>query len=524
MFSGIDEVVDTINFSTDPVIKAILNKERICFAGQIVKKHYGFFTREQTRNFVITDESIYNFKGKEIKRKIDIDKIKCITISKTSNDFLIHGNNQEYDYTFVAKDQAERLKIIQILSILYSSKMNKDILFTIMPEKDLKKYVVSEEERKKNPYLFKIKTEELMSVQEFIESDGNLNINKHANSYLLEGTFLKSVNKFHEEQLSNFEIINLIGTGNTANIYLAKYQGKNVVLKVFDKVHLLKNNLIEHVLLEKNILTYFDYKFLSTLNFFFMTNTKIIFVLPFYQGGDLFNFLQKNGNFTEDETAFYAVQIANMIRFLHEKKIVFRDLKLENICIGSDGYLKLIDFGSCKVIEDDFEKEGSFEGSIDYLSPEIIRGEGHRFQTDWWSFGVCIYELIYGEPPFGSKYVERIMDLIMFSKVRHPTSRVKVDSVTIDFINQLLNKDEKSRLGSNGGYAQVIAHNFFSKITPEVITEMSREPPKKPEISEEDLTANFDKYYLNMEIEDFDNLVDKNIINQNLEKFEEFKE
>ena len=104
--------------------------------------------------------------------------------------------------------------------------------------------------------------------------------------------------------------------------------------------------------------------------------------------------------FDEAITAFYAVQIDNMLSFLHTKNIVYRDLKLENTMVDENGYLVLIDFVSCKIIEEKTELQCSFDGSIDYMSPEEVSGEGHGMMSDWWSYGVLIYELLFGKPPF----------------------------------------------------------------------------------------------------------------------------
>ena len=110
-----------------------------------------------------------------------------------------------------------------------------------------------------------------------------------------------------------------------------------------------------------------------------------------------------------------------MISFLHNHNIVYRDLKPENIMLNDKGYLTLIDFGSCKVIEEKTELQSSFIGSIDYISPEVISGEGHSYMSDWWSFGIILYELMFGIPPFHGEDTERILDLITSSNVTFPS-------------------------------------------------------------------------------------------------------
>ena len=235
-----------------------------------------------------------------------------------------------------------------------------------------------------------------MSINEFFDLDGSLIINAYPNSQKLEDDFKKN-NKYKEGiTFSDFEIYLLIGQGNTTNVYLASYQGENVDLKVIDKAYIFSNEMIDKIFFEKNILSSFsDEKLLCHMRFFYMTKTKICFVLPFYPGGDLYSVLEENGLFDEAITTFYAVQIVHMLSFLHTKNIVYRDLKLENIMVDENGYLVLIDFGSCKIIEEKTELQFSFDGSIDYMSPEVVSGEGHGMMSDSWSYGVLIYELLF---------------------------------------------------------------------------------------------------------------------------------
>ena len=300
-------IIDKLNFKNDPEIKATISGESLYYSSEIEKLKNTLFNSHQKRNIVITDAAIYNFKGKEKKRRIEIAKLRGITINKNNNEFAIHGIDNEYDYSYSSKD---RLIIIQTIEEIHETKTGKELLFCIKKDKDLQKYIVSKKEREKNPKMYKIKEDELMSIKEFIESNGNVNINTHPASLALEREFSNINNRYKEENLSNFKVLSLLANGSTANVYLASYFGENVALKVFDKVKILKHNWIQKVLLEKNLLCLNNDKFLGELKFYFMTPTKIIFVMPFYQGGDLLSSLERHGSFDESTTAFYGVQIA----------------------------------------------------------------------------------------------------------------------------------------------------------------------------------------------------------------------
>ena len=512
------EKSDKLNLEDDDDIKKEIGDETIYFSDKLRKIRQSLFNSQQERNILITNKAIYNLKGKKVKRRIELAKIKGITISKLSDQFILHGNEEEYDYLLLSD---KRFQIVKTLQTLFNLLTNKDLIFTIKNEKELKKYKVGKEERKKQSTLFKLDPKDFMSIREYIDSDGSMSINTHPNTFKLESEF--SVNKRYkgDETLSNFQIICLLAKGNTANIYLANYNNEKVVLKIFDKAYLYKNGLIDKILLEKNILCSFkDENFLCHMKFYFTTKTKIIFVLPFFQGGDLFNFLQNHGPFDEATTAFYITQVVNIISFLHSKNIVYRDVKPENFLIAQNGYLVLTDFGSCKISEEKDELHSSFCGSIDYVSPEMISGEGHNLMTDWWSVGILTYELLFGIPPFHGDTTERTLDLITNSVLKY-NSKINITSVTKDFIAKLLKKKIKERLGQDG-YQEIIKHHFFHYFPYTNIINQKFNPNVMPEITG-DYSANFDKFFVNSEIEDFEQSSDFSELEKCNHLFEDFK-
>ena len=283
-------------------------------------------------------------------------------------------------------------------------------------------------------------------------NEGNININYH---------LFNQNNRYKEEKLSNFKILKVIGKGCSSNIHLSLYQNENVVLKVIDKLYIINNSLITQIELEKNILSSFNEDFFVQIKFYFMTETKIIFVMPFYQGGDLYQLKLKKKTFDETTAAFYLVQIANMLKYLHSKNIIYRDLKPENLLINNDGYLKLCDFGLCKIIEERRELTSSFSGSPEYIS--IINGKGYNYISDWWSFGILCYELLFGIPPFYDKSIDKIFDLISSTQLSFPNYKF-ISNDTKDFIVKLLEKNPEKRLGYNQGYDEIISHPFFKII------------------------------------------------------------
>ena len=126
------------------------------------------------------------------------------------------------------------------------------------------------------------------------------------------------------------------------------------------------------------------------------------FLLEFVNGKNLDDYLNEERNFRNKhlETKFYGATLLIMIEYLHKKSIAHRDIKPSNLMIDQNGYLKLIDFGTAKMISDFTH---TIIGTPHYMPPEILSGKGYSLSCDFWSIGICIYELFYETLPFGNE-------------------------------------------------------------------------------------------------------------------------
>ena len=124
-------------------------------------------------------------------------------------------------------------------------------------------------------------------------------------------------------------------------------------------------------------------------------------ILQFCSGGDLSQYLELEGKFAEHKAKMYICEIITVIESLHQKNIIYRDLKPDNIVLDSQGHAILTDFGlSRQGIRGDSSGADSFCGSYAYLAPEMLKKKGHGKAVDWYLIGVVLYELLTGLPPF----------------------------------------------------------------------------------------------------------------------------
>ena len=143
----------------------------------------------------------------------------------------------------------------------------------------------------------------------------------------------------------------------------------------------------------------------------------------------------------ENEAAFYAANVTCALEYLHVRDIAYRDLKPENLMIDEFGYLKVVDFGFAKVVED---RTFTVCGTPEYLAPETIRRAGHTWTVDWWALGVLLYELITGQSPFHGGSQMDVLTRIVCGRVgRDPL----LSSLAWQMISDLLEVDPIRRSG-----------------------------------------------------------------------------
>uniref|UniRef100_A0A8C7XFQ3 non-specific serine/threonine protein kinase n=1 Tax=Oryzias sinensis TaxID=183150 RepID=A0A8C7XFQ3_9TELE len=265
--------------------------------------------------------------------------------------------------------------------------------------------------------------------------------------------------------MENFELLKVLGTGAYGKVFLVRKvsghdAGKLYAMKVLKKATIVqKAKTAEHTRTERQVLEHIRQSpFLVTLHYAFQTDTKLHLILDYVNGGELFTHLVQRVRFKEQEVALYSGEIVLALEHLHALGIVYRDLKLENVLLDSNGHIVLTDFGLSKEF-DQAERAFSVCGTIEYMAPEIVEGgqSGHDM-------------------------------------VRH------MDPSAKDLIQRLLTKDPTKRLGSGpDGAENVKKHPFYQNISWEDLAAKKVPAPFKPVIRDELDVSNFAEEFTEMD-------------------------
>ncbi|XP_051006478.1 ribosomal protein S6 kinase alpha-5 isoform X2 [Acomys russatus] len=311
--------------------------------------------------------------------------------------------------------------------------------------------------------------------------------------------------------IENFELLKVLGTGAYGKVFLVRKisghdAGKLYAMKVLKKATIVqKAKTTEHTRTERQVLEHIRQSpFLVTLHYAFQTETKLHLILDYINGGELFTHLSQRERFTEHEVQIYVGEIVLALEHLHKLGIIYRDIKLENILLDSNGHVVLTDFGLSKeFVADETERAYSFCGTIEYMAPDIVRGgdSGHDKAVDWWSLGVLMYELLTGASPFtvdGEKNSQaEISRRILKSEPPYPQ---EISAAAKDLLQRLLMKDPKKRLGCGPRDAEEIKeHLFFQKINWDDLAAKKVPAPFKPVIRDELDVSNFAEEFTEMD-------------------------
>ena len=299
-----------------------------------------------------------------------------------------------------------------------------------------------------------------------------------------------------EISLSSLHYIKFLGKGKFGTVSLVHNKKNIYAIKAISRKSVEREKILaKYFVNERKIMLSLDHPFIIKM-VKSMKNRHFCFLLiEFVNGTNLDEYLShRDTKQNIYETQFYIGSMLLMLDYLQKKFIAHRDIKPSNIMIDSNGYLKMIDFGTAKILTD---YTSTIIGTPHYIAPEILQGRGYSLSCDFWSLGICMYEIFYGKYPFGN-YANEVIEIykeVLKNDFSFPCENTKVVNVN-SFIRCLLNKKVNERTCN---VSKLKKKAFFEDFDFDKLNDFKLKPPHKP------YKQNFSKY-LN-EIHPYEDLV-----------------
>uniref|UniRef100_A0A672H049 non-specific serine/threonine protein kinase n=1 Tax=Salarias fasciatus TaxID=181472 RepID=A0A672H049_SALFA len=270
--------------------------------------------------------------------------------------------------------------------------------------------------------------------------------------------------------LEDFDIGRPLGKGKFGNVYLARERQTKFILalKVLFKKQLEKAGVEHQLRREVEIQSHLRHPNILRLFGYFHDATRVYLILEYAPKGELYSELQRRGQFPEDISATYIMELADALNYCHTKKVIHRDIKPENLLLGGNGELKIADFGWS--VHTPSSRRSTLCGTLDYLPPEMIEGKTHDEKVDLWSLGVLCYEFLVGKPPFEAKTHEETYRRISRVEYTYPV-QVNISAGAKDLIAKLLKHNPMHRLPIQG----VLMHPWVVQCSTKKPTTLSSE-------------------------------------------------
>ncbi|KAL5526355.1 hypothetical protein ACEPAF_8078 [Sanghuangporus sanghuang] len=301
--------------------------------------------------------------------------------------------------------------------------------------------------------------------------------------------FDADVNLFH------FELHRAIGKGAFGKVRVVEHKKtkKLFALKYINKAQCVKQKAVPNIIQERQLLEEVEHPFIVNLRYAFQDDQNCFFALDLMLGGDLRFHLERKGIIEEPAVRFWVAELSSALSYLHKQRIIHRDIKPDNILLDIMGHAHITDF-NVAIHYSTTRLHTSVAGSLAYMAPEVCGRKGYSWQADWWSLGICAYELLFGRRPFEGRTSDSLTTAICREHLRFPDrdrARQTVSEEGLSALKQFLERNTKKRLGcrmEGQNIEGVRSHPWFSTLDWEVLEDKDAQPPFVPDMRK----ANFD--------------------------------
>ncbi|KAI5651793.1 protein kinase domain-containing protein [Phthorimaea operculella] len=333
---------------------------------------------------------------------------------------------------------------------------------------------------------------------QIVEVTSNMRISSSRSSSVIDTVGKEdSRRQSGEMSMDSFRLLSVLGRGHFGKVILSQYKPTNeyFAIKALKKGDIIARDEVDSLLSEKRIFEVANairHPFLVNLFACFQTEQHVCFVMEYAAGGDLMMHIHADV-FTEPRAVFYAACVVLGLQYLHENNIIYRDLKLDNLLLDTEGYVKIADFGLCKEGMGWGDRTGTFCGTPEFLAPEVLTETSYTRAVDWWGLGVLIFEMLVGESPFPGEDEGEVFDSIVNDEVRYPRT-LSLEAIAL--MRRLLRKNPERRLGSSERDAEDVKKQaFFFSVDWEQLLLRKVKPPFVPTIKNLEDVSNFDSEF-----------------------------
>uniref|UniRef100_A0A1L8DKU2 MAP/microtubule affinity-regulating kinase 3 n=1 Tax=Nyssomyia neivai TaxID=330878 RepID=A0A1L8DKU2_9DIPT len=282
--------------------------------------------------------------------------------------------------------------------------------------------VVATSKQRDHQRTSKSKVKVIMNKDRFKDSNGK-DSSKHKGSPNMQQLRSGMPSRWRpaEEHIGKYKLLKTIGKGNFAKVKLARHvpTGKEVAIKIIDKTQLNPGSL-QKLFREVRIMKMLDHPNIVKLFQVIETEKTLYLVMEYASGGEVFDYLVLHGRMKEKEARAKFRQIVSAVQYCHQKRIIHRDLKAENLLLDSEMNIKIADFGFSNEFTPG-SKLDTFCGSPPYAAPELFQGKKYDGpEVDVWSLGVILYTLVSGSLPFDGTTLRELRERVLRGKYRIP--------------------------------------------------------------------------------------------------------